>query len=141
MCIERFIGVMLLSAALMAGTVTAASQESTEPYLTADIISPAFAGEDTELSPEPDDTGPAQDGGDIDDFGDGGDLDGGDDPSTGIDTTVLSADRQTSALFRYENDKNRNDSVQWYTLDGYLLNGMPTRKGIYIICGRKHIIH
>ena len=35
---------------------------------------------------------------------------------------------------------NANANRNWYTLDGRLLNGRPTAKGIYIHNGRKEVV-
>ena len=50
-------------------------------------------------------------------------LNFGDDESTGITTTNYT-----------------NPSDAWYTIDGQLLNGKPTQKGIYINNGKKVVI-
>jgi hypothetical protein len=50
-------------------------------------------------------------------------LNFGDDESTGITTTNYT-----------------NSSDAWYTIDGQLLNGKPTQKGIYINNGKKVVI-
>ena len=52
-------------------------------------------------------------------------FDDNDDMATGISST---ANGQWSTF---------NDSAVWYTLDGRRLTGQPTRKGLYIVNGRK----
>ena len=49
-------------------------------------------------------------------------------------------DEETTAIdeMRNENVEMRNDA--WYTVDGVKLSGKPTRKGIYILNGKKTVI-
>ena len=55
-------------------------------------------------------------------------ISGIDDSTTGI--TMEEGNGKTEELF----------SPNWYTMDGVKLNGMPTKKGIYLNNGRKVII-
>ena len=44
-------------------------------------------------------------------------------------------------LHQVTSDKSQVTSDEWYTIDGRKLNGMPTKKGIYIQNGKKTVVH
>jgi hypothetical protein len=54
-------------------------------------------------------------------------------------TSLVSIDFATPHSQR-ENGQLTIDNDVWYTLDGRKLDGMPTKKGIYINGGRKVVI-
>ena len=49
-------------------------------------------------------------------------------------------DENTTAINEHESHKSHELSGAWYTLDGRKLDGKPTKKGLYIVNGRKVVI-
>jgi len=49
-------------------------------------------------------------------------------------------DGETTGMLNVNVNDNANANRNWYTLDGRLLNGRPTAKGIYIHNGRKEVV-
>lgn len=64
------------------------------------------------------------------------------DPANGINSFVLNFGDKESAIFSIENGqlKVEKDAGAWYTIDGRILNGKPTQKGIYINNGQKVVV-
>ena len=52
----------------------------------------------------------------------------------------MNGDGGTTLITNPVEKMSDTDAGNWYTLDGRKLNGMPTKKGIYINNGRKVII-
>ena len=47
----------------------------------------------------------------------------------------------TTGLNQVSSDKSQVQSKEWYTIDGRKLNGMPTKKGVYIQNGQKAVLN
>ena len=63
------------------------------------------------------------------------------DSSAGARTFVLNfGDGESTRISATQNDKGEMINDKWYTIDGRLLNGTPTQRGIYINNGKKVVI-
>lgn len=49
-------------------------------------------------------------------------------------------DEETTAIIAPKNDKGEMTTDKWYTIDGRMLQGIPTQKGVYILNGTKVVI-
>ena len=49
-------------------------------------------------------------------------------------------DEETTGIIAPKNDNGVMTTDKWYTIDGRMLQGIPTQKGVYILNGTKVVI-
>ncbi len=63
-------------------------------------------------------------------------LDGGAAPASEL---TMAFDDETTGVAEMEDVRGKMEDV-WYTINGVKLNGKPTKKGLYIVNGKKVVI-